>query len=365
MKNEAISERQAIILIILFILGNSLLVGSGDQAKQDVWLAIIISIFVSVILYLMLSRILSLYPGKDLFDILEIVMGKYVGKIISLLMIWFAFHTGTLVLRIISEFTVTSVLDDTPVVVPMIFFAILLIWCLKAGIEVLGRWSEFFGVIIILIVIIVPMLSVPQMDINRLKPILYNAVSPLLKGTFASFSFPFAQAIIFTMVFSNISKIKNYNKTFIVGLLIGGGLLFLTSLRNLLVLGSNTISNLYFHSPTAVGLIDLGILQRFESTVIIVFLVCGFVKVSICIFAVCNGISKVFDFNNYKFVATPVTLLMLSFSFFVYKNIMEMKFFASKVWPYYSFPFQVIIPLIIFIMAEIKSRKTTAKIVTK
>ena len=44
----------------------------------------------------MFSRILSLYPGKDLFDILQIVMGKFVGKFISILMIWFAFHDGSL-----------------------------------------------------------------------------------------------------------------------------------------------------------------------------------------------------------------------------------------------------------------------------
>jgi len=100
MKNEAISERQGIILIILFILGNSLLIGAGGQAKQDAWIAIIISILWSIILLLMFSRILSLYPGKDLFDILQIVMGKIIGKIVSILMIWFAFHFGTLQYRL-------------------------------------------------------------------------------------------------------------------------------------------------------------------------------------------------------------------------------------------------------------------------
>ena len=97
MKNEVISERQGIILIILFILGSTLLIGSAGQAKQDAWIAIIIAISWSIILLLMFSRILSLYPGKDLFDILQITFGKFIGKIISILMIWFAFHLGTLV----------------------------------------------------------------------------------------------------------------------------------------------------------------------------------------------------------------------------------------------------------------------------
>ena len=109
----------------------------------------------------------------------------------------------------------------------------------------------------------------------------------------------------------------------------------------------------------AVSLIRLGFLQRLEMTVIIVFLACVFIKVSICIFAVCNGISKVFGFDDHKFIATPVALLMLSFSFFVYKSTMEAAFFTLNIWAYYSFPFEVIIPLVIFIVAEIRSRSST------
>ncbi|MBU3153928.1 GerAB/ArcD/ProY family transporter [Clostridium estertheticum] len=114
MKNEAISERQATILIILFIIGTSFLNGSGIQAKQDAWISIIIAISWSIILLLMFSRILSLYPGNDLFDILQIIMGKWIGKIISILMILFAFHDGALILRSMSEFTNILIFNDTP-----------------------------------------------------------------------------------------------------------------------------------------------------------------------------------------------------------------------------------------------------------
>ena len=366
MKNEVISERQAIIIVILFIIGSSILAGSAGQAKQDAWIAIVIAMTWSFILLLMFSRILSLFPGKDLFDILEILMGKFIGKILSILMIWFAFHDGTLILKTLSDFTNTLVFSETPVVVPMIFFSILLIWCLKEGIEVLGRWSEFFIWVVIILVLTISILTVPQMDISRLKPILNNGASPVLRGAFSSFSYPFGETVIFTMVFSNISKIKNYKKIFILGLLIGGGLIFLATFRNILILGSDTISRVYFPSTMAISLVQLGnLLERLEMLVAIEFLVCIFVKVSICAFAVCNGISKVFGFDDYKFISTPVVLLMLTFSFFIYKSIMEMFLWTSNIWPYYSFVFEVIIPLVILIVAEIRIRSSTLMSVTK
>ena len=365
MKNEVISERQAVILVILFIIGSSILAGSAGQAKQDAWIAIVIAMTWSIILLLMYSRILSLFAGKDLFDILEILMGKFIGKILSILMIWFAFHDGTLILKTLSDFTNTLVFPETPVVVPMIFFSILLIWCLK-NIEVLGRWSEFFIWVVIILFLTISILTIPQMDISRLKRILNNGASPVLKGAFSSFSYPFAETVIFTMVFSNISKIKNYKKIFIVGLLIGGGLIFLATFRNILILGSNTISRVYFPSTMAISLIQLGnLLERLEMLVAIEFLVCIFVKVSICAFAVCNGISKVLGFDDYKFISTPVVLLMLTFSFFIYKSIMEMSSWTTNIWPYYSIVFEVIIPFVILIVAEIRIRSSAFKSVTK
>ena len=357
MQNETISERQAVILIIMFISGSSLLKGAGSQAKQDAWIAVIIAISWSIILLLMFSKILSLYPGKDLFDILQIVMGKFIGKIISILMIWFAFHDATLIFKNLSDYTNTIVFAYTPVVLPMIFFAMLLIWALKEGIEVLGRWSEFFIWVVIIIFSTISMLAIPQMNISRLRPILNNGFTPVLKGAFSSFSFPFGETIIFTMVFSNISKVKNYKRTFILGLLIGGGLICVSTIRNTLILGSRTISRVYFPAPIAISLIDIGqMFERLEILVAVVFIVCIFVKVSICLIAVCNGISKVFGLNEYKFIATPVTLLMFNFTFFVYKSTMEMTSWVTNIWPYYSFGFEVIIPLVIFIVAEIKSK---------
>jgi len=67
---------------------------------------------------------------------------------------------------------------------------------------------------------------------------------------------------------------------------------------------------------------------------------------------------------DYKFIATPMVLLMLGFSFFITKSTMESNFWIANIWQYYSFPFEVIIPLVIFIVAEIKSRRSIGVNVT-
>jgi len=362
MEKEVISERQGIVLVILFLLGSNVLLGTAGQAKQDAWISIIIAVPGSLVLQLLYFKILLHYPGKDLFDISQLVFGKYIGKLLSIFMIWFAFHLGTLVIRILSEFTNIDVLRDTPVLVPTIFFIALCIYGVKVGIEVLGRWSEFFVIIVILSMLLLLILSIPEMDINRIKPIIDSGFTPILKGAFSAFTFPFGQTVVFTMVFSNIRKGDNYTKIFIFGLLISGFIIFTIDLKNILILGADGISNTYFPSFSGMEIIHVGeLFQRLEMFVAIIFIACAFIKVSMCLLAVCKGITKIFGFDDYRFIVTPVALLMLEFSLFIYKSTMEMKDFSSQVWPYYSIPFEVIIPFIIFIGVEVKTRKKNIK----
>jgi spore germination protein KB len=357
MKKEVISERQGIILIMLYIIGSTLIVGLGGEAKQDSWIAVIIGLAMASLMVLVYSKILSRFPGKDLFDIVQITMGRKIGKLISVLMIWYAFHLGALALRNMSEFTNTLVFPDTPVIVPMIFITFLLVWGVKEGLEVLGRWSEFFVWVIVLLFFFMTTLSITQMDLEHIKPIFGSGAKKIFASAFSIFSFPFSETVVFTMVFSNIAKVKNYTKTFVLGLFGGGLIVLLAALRGILVLGSYFVSRLYFSAYIAISLIHVGhFIQRIEIGVVIIFIICAFVKISMCLLAACKGISKVFEFGEYNFIATPIAVLMLCFSFIIYKNTMEMSEWAFKVYPFYAFPFEVIIPLIIFLVVEIKYR---------
>ena len=47
---------------------------------------------------------------------------------------------------------------------------------------------------------------------------------------------------------------------------------------------------------------------------------------------------------------------MVNLAYLVYDSIMEMFEWAQEIWPYYAFPFQVVLPLIILIAVEVKAR---------
>jgi spore germination protein KB len=187
--------------------------------------------------------------------------------------------------------------------------------------------------------------------------VLYDGIGPVLKGAADLFSFPYGEVVIFLMVFYCLKSKKSSYKVYTSALAVSGFLGTMVTMSVVLILGAEYASTTYYPSYMAEMRMNIaGFLERLEIIVSIGFLAAGFVKISICLLAACNGLSKVLGFKNYRFLVIPVALLMLNLAYLIYPNIMESYKWVTKVWIYYAFPFQVVLPLIIWIGCEIKAR---------
>ena len=240
--------------------------------------------------------------------------------------------------------------------------SVLSIWAARAGIETLGRWTAIILPVILVSVFFVTILFIPILDPNNIKPVVENGVKTLIQPGFSSFSFPFAETVLFMALFGNLKNGNKPYKIYAWSLLIGGGIVVLVTLRSILALGSANTSILYFSSYASARLINIGdFLQRIEVTVVFVFMLSGFVKATICLLVVCKGVAKVLNDGSYREIVAPIGLLMMMLSMFVYRNTHEMFEWADKIYPYYAIPFQIIFPLIIWFAAEIKTRSRNRK----
>lgn len=361
MQPEKISDKEGICLLILFIIGSSLIIGTGGNAQNDAWICTLFGLIMAVPMFLIYIRLLSLYQGQDLFAILNTVLGRIFGKIVLAIYILYAFHLGALVLRNFGEFIKTVAMPETPMFVSILCFGLVCITAVRLGIEVMGRISAFFFPFVIFILVLVQLLVIPQFHICYLKPVLGNGIKPILFGGFSAFSFPFAETVLFLDIFSSLKTKKSPQRVFRWGILLSAIIILTISIRNIGVLG-NMLSSYYFPSYLAVSRIKIGdFLQRIEVTVSFVFFFGVFIKSSICLLVASKGISHIFHLENYRSVVIQVGLLMIYLAYIIYDNSMQMIEWAFKVYPYYAFPVQVILPLTVWIFAEVKVRNTPVK----
>lgn len=357
MQKEQLSDKEALIVFSSFILGSTLIVGIGGEAKNDAWIAGIIGVAMAIPMLLIYSRLINLYHGKGFFDVLDELLGKVLGKVVTIIYSWFAIHLGALVIHNFAQFIKTVALPETPIIISMIALGLVCIYAVRLGIEVISRTVAYFFPIIIFIIILVQLLSIPYLHFENLKPVLANGLKPVFKGAFTVFSFPFTETVLFLGLSSLLKTKKSTYKVIFGGVFFTTILILLLSVRNILILG-NLTGSLYFPAHVAVSMVNIGdFIQRIEVTVAIVLVFNVFVKSSICLLVACKGIAKIFNLQEYRSVVIQTGLLMIFLSYIIYDNIMLMEYWAFKVYPYYAFPMEVIIPIMIWITAEIKVKK--------
>ncbi len=361
MVENALNKKQIQALIIMFIFGTTLVLGVNTRANQDSWIAIAIAVVLILPMVIIYGKILSLYPGKNLFDILIEVFGKLFGKTVCSLYIFYSIHLGSMVLRNCSEFIKIQNMQETPMILTSCFMIMLSIYTASVGIINVGRLSKVTFKIVALFVILITILNIPNMDFTNILPILNTEPKVLMKSSFEIFAFPFGETVLIMALFSEVNKKENPTHIYLKSILISALLLITANLRNLFVLGTKTIDLVYFTSYFSTSVISVGeFFTRFEVIIAINFLTASFVKLSVCVLVSCIGLSKLLNIDNYRVTAVPCGLIVLTMSTKLYSNTAQM-FDFIKTYPYYAFPFEVLFPIIIYITAKIKQKKNSTK----
>ncbi|QUI24412.1 endospore germination permease [Vallitalea pronyensis] len=345
---DVITSRQGMSMIIIF-MADAIVLGTAKEAKSDIWIAILLGLAIVIMLATLYSWILSAYPGKNLYDILTTVFGKWVGSVLGVLYLVYALYVGALVLVTMSCFVCTVGLVYTPNIIIAALITVLIIGSLKKGIEVMGRWSEFFTRIIIPISIVTIIFMFPMVEANNLQPVLANGWQPILEGAYGVVAFPFAEIVVFMLIFStkSVRHLKNIYYIFIGGLLLGGLFVFLAHVVAFNELGQFSYTRSYFPIYAAISRISIhDVLQRIEIIVAVGFIIGGFMKVALYVLAGCEGIRKVMNLKDYRFVVTPISILVLIVGITTFDDMMDV---VNHV-PYYNVLaifMQVILPIII------------------
>lgn len=359
MQRSHITVWQGISITAMFILGSPAVMGAANEAGADSCLGVVIGLLLAVPAVLVYARVKRLRPGEDMYGALIWAFGRVVGKVLAALITWYALHLGALTLHSFTRFIGATALPQTPQAVTALMVGAVAVWAVKSGQNTLGRWSTVFFLAVACTLAATLVLAIPYYDAGNLLPAAYGGAAPLLAGGTTAFA-TFAEVVVLLFALSSFKEGASPYSALIGGVAAGGLALFLLSLRDTLILGGETLGKRYYPSYTAVRVISFGdFFQRFEIIVGGVFLLCGLLKAAVCLMAAARGIARLFDIKEHKKIAAPTALLMTVLSVMLFKSPMEMPDWM-EIYKYYAFSFQVLIPLAVWIAAEVRSRRGRA-----
>jgi len=361
MPNEILPKSHVIAILVLFQVGSSLALGVNSKIEQDSWIAILLSMVMFIPAILIYGRIMRLFPGQSLFDILLILFGKIFGRIFIAYIIFYSLFLGSLVLRNFTEFIQLTAMPETPQIPIMILITLVIFYLVKSGASTFGKWTIIVLPAVCFLVLISLVLSFRSMDITNLFPMFNHSPKQVTSSAFDAFVFPFAEVVLVINFANNTNPKDNPYKLFIYGMLISGLILLVAYFRNLTVLGQPLIDDFYFPSYNATRILQIpNILERIESLVATNFILAGIVKAGVCLMSATKGFAKLLAIENPRSLIMPTALIIFTMSFIIVHNTMQM-FSSMPKYKFYSLPVQVAIPLLVWIVAEIKNKVKNKK----
>lgn len=355
---EQIGPGMLSALMFGFLAGSSLLLPLGAEAKRASWLAVAIGGIAGMAVAWVYTALALRFPNQSLTEYSKRILGKWLGGLVGLLYIWYSVHLGALVLRNFGEFVVLTILPATPISVPMLCLAAVAAYGARHGLEVLGRTSQIIASVVIFQVSLITALLLKEIRPERLLPILDPGPLPLLRGAFGSLSFPFGEAVLFALFLQLVRPVKRTRPAVLGALLAGTLFLTMVQLRNVSVISADLLASDRFPTIGVVRQIDVAdFLTRLDAMVVGNWIATGFLKTAVCLLAAARGVSDWAGLKEYRPMVLPLGCIMVVLSITLYDNVSEMGSFAATIWPVYSVPFQILMPLLLLGVAEVRGLK--------
>lgn len=355
---EIVPDGQGITLVAFFMVGNSFIMALGSRAGNDLWLAFLLAMAMAAPIIVVYARVRSLMHGESLAAGLENLFGTWPARIIAIAYSAYAWRLGCYVLNDVARFIRATALPTTPRGVLAGAFAILALLAVKAGVEVLARWSVVMirGVFLILMTAFVLLMT--EVDFGEFLPMMYDGVQPVLLGAFQLLDFPFLKTAVLFWIFDVFQEKNSAYKVLLPGFFIASLFLLLIATSSLAVIGTEQYVTNYFPVFVATSRIDISdFFTRLESIVATSFAVGGFLKVAVCLMAASKALTIGLGFDDYRFLVTPVALAMIPGAQWFVITMMQTEQSATKVVGASEVIFQLGIPVALWIVAEIKTAK--------
>jgi len=343
---EKISSSQALAFVIaggIGIIFFWISEASVPVAGRDSWIAYILGYGLSIPIAFSMIKINERFPTKTFIEYVPLIIGR-IGKPFTLIYIVTYLYFTALILNL-SINLLSLFFIQTPSVVLAIIASLLIVIVAKYGIETFARVCEMFIPIILITIFLLIILTVPEINIKLLEPMLEKGVLPIFKLAPQALSFA-GQYIVFMAIWL---PLLNKPKLALRAVLIGAPISAIT-----LIIVLNTIIAVFsaeVAETMAFSMVKLSQVARFPglegipSIVLGVWIIASFVNGSVFFFPVVIGMSQWFKIKDYRTIVLPVGLLVTALSLLpdsYFAQLQENKLLGL----YVSLPIILSIPLL-------------------
>ena len=356
-----ISAFQLLVLLGGFIVTSAPLVGFiTPLAGQNAWLAVLTGAAAMLPAVVVYVRLATLFGGRNLVEINELVYGRAIGAAVSLVYL-FSF-TLTLIFTVfdVGIYYSLFIIPDTPIYFFQVVFTAVCALAAAGGIEVIARTGLVCTAMSLTAVVIAFLLSLPNMNLGNFLPLLAVPVQDFIHSSHIIAVISLGETVVFLMIAAAVSDRHNIPKNMLGGQLLGAVGVLSGAILVTAVLGpaQDILANPVFE---AARMIDVAkVLTRMEVLFIAGELLLQFVKGSILFYGIVLALAQVLRLRTYLPLVFPFALIVMNLAACVYRSFAE--YYATSVSTaviYYILP-TLILPALTLLVAVLRGLNRAA-----
>lgn len=303
-------------LMVFFILFSGIF-GTGINlilkiAEEDCWISAFVTIFLGFIPFYIFLKISASYPNKNIFEIIDYICGKNLGKIINFIIILFSSSFLLLNFWSLTNLISSQFLYKTPQIFVYIIFMIPIVYMLSKKLNVILQSTVLIFFITILLYFITSISLLPQVNILNILPILKNGIAPVIEASFGLTIYCILPLFFISSIPVYYYEDKqNYTKYMIISYFISCLLIFIIPFFIVSVFGIE-LSQLYQYPEFQIlRRISIGgFIERIESTLSVQWIFSLFILIIIGLYFIKTGFYHIFKIKN-NFIKITVNFIFL------------------------------------------------------
>lgn len=302
--SDRITTPQATIVVINYILGTGILTlprASAEKVKTpDVWLTVILGGLLAMLAGIIIVKLSQQFPEKTFYQYSQVLIGKWCGWLVSLLIVCYFVGLCGLHVRALAEVTSFFLLEGTPswaIIMPFMWGSLYLT---MGGINSMTRLFEIIFPITVVIFLLIAFMGLGVFEIDNLRPVLGLGIAPISKGLkTTALSYSGIEIMIFLLVF--MKQPQKAGKVILVGTLIP---LIFYVITVIMVIGVLSVDGVLTRTWPTIDLMRSFempglIFERFESLLLVIWIMQIFTSFNMSHYAASLGLSQLFKRNIY------------------------------------------------------------------
>ena len=300
-KEDRISPKQVVFLLLTCILATVdifLPAQVAQIAGRDAWISALVAPVLGYLMYRIILLLSLLFPQQSLAALNKILLGKYLGGLLTLLYIASFILLCT---SIVVQFSIIIGSAFKPESLPYIWHLVILIPALyvtSLGISVPARMNEALLPLGLFLLFAVVFLNIPEIDVREYLPIFEKGYLPALKGTVLTAS-KLCYAILILALMPYVNKQEKLVTLGLPGFFVIG-IALLVGTSAIAMFGPKLTAITLLPALQMIRNIDIGFLSRLDVLMIGIWYSGFFIFTCAYSFGAASLTRDLFGFKNYR-----------------------------------------------------------------